>query len=42
MVHLIWRTPEPGQPSPLQDGVGLVHVLVNLRVPVPQVLLHDP
>ena len=42
MLQLIQRTLRPEQFLPPQDGVGLLHLLVNLSVPIPQVLLHDP
>ena len=32
----------PLQGSPLHEGVGLLHVLVRLIIPPPQVLLHVP
>ena len=36
-----WKL-EPGQSLPPQEGLGLLHVLVNLCVPTLQVLLHVP
>ena len=30
----------PLQGSPLHEGVGLLHVLLNLTIPPPQLLLH--
>ena len=33
---------EPGQFFPPQEGVGLLHVLVQFIVPPPHVLLHGP
>ena len=32
----------PEQPFPPQKGAGLLHTLVRCRVPLPQLLLHDP
>ena len=32
----------PLQGSPPHEGVGLLHVLLNLIIPPPQLLLHSP
>ena len=32
----------PLQGSPPHEGVGLLHVLLNLIIPLPQLLLHSP
>ena len=32
----------PLQGSPLHEGVGLLHFLLNLIIPPPQLLLHVP
>ena len=32
----------PLQGSPLHEGVGLLHILLNLIIPLPQLLLHSP
>ena len=34
--------PEPVQLLPPHVGVGLLHLLVNVCIPLPHVLLHDP
>ena len=42
-LHVLWSTLEPEQAFPLQEGVGLLHALVNLRVlPLPHDLEHEP
>ena len=33
---------KPEQPPPSQEGAGLSHILVQLFVPPPHVLLHNP
>ena len=33
---------KPGQPFPPQEGIGLLHLLLQLFFPPPQVLLHGP
>ena len=40
--HDLLSTLEPEQPLPPQEGAGLLHLLVQIFVPPPQVLLHDP
>ena len=39
--HGLLSTLKPGQPIP-SHGVGLSHLLVQLFVPTPHVVLHDP
>ena len=42
MMHELSSTLEPRQSFPPQEGAGLLHLLVQLFVPPPHVLLHDP
>ena len=42
LLHVSSWTLIPLQGSPLHEGVGLLHVLLNLIIPPPQVLLHLP
>ena len=42
LLHSLWSTLGPEQSFPPHEGVGLSHVLVNVCVPPPQLLLHDP
>ena len=42
MLHLFCLACEPEQLFPPQEGVGLLHLLVNVCIPPPHVLLHDP
>ena len=41
-LHGSSRIPMPLQDKPPHEGVGLLHVLLNLIIPPPQVLLHVP
>ena len=41
-LHASSRVLLPLQNEPLHEGVGLLHVLLNLIIPPPQVLLHLP
>ena len=42
LLHWFWATLKPKQAFPPQKGVGLLQLLVQLCVPPPHVLLHDP
>ena len=42
LLHVICLIFEPGQFLPPQVGVGLLHLLVNVCVPPPHVLVHGP
>ena len=42
LLHVICLIFEPEQSFPPQEGIGLLHLLVNVCVPPPQVLLHGP
>ena len=41
-MHDLSTALEPGQSFPPQKGAGLLHLLVQLSIPPPHVLLHDP
>ena len=42
MLHSLWLTLSPEQLFPPQEGAGLLHLLVNVCIPPPHVLLHGP
>ena len=41
-LHIFWVVLKPMQSFPPQSGIGLLHLLVSVCVPLPHVLLHDP
>ena len=43
LLHVLWSTLEPEHVFPPQEGVGLLHALVNVRFPpLPHDLEHGP
>ena len=42
VLHILCLVSEPKQLLPPQEGAGLSHLLVDVFIPPPQVLLHSP